>query len=745
MRPVVRHSATAVAALALALLAIRPERSVTIHPADALLVTPGASTARVRRLADSLGTTRVLALTGADSLPDAGYVARHFLGGDASRLHVAGWGLREDDWNALGTAPASVHPEPPPAGFVTASWPHTLALGDELRVTGAVAGRCGLTPYPPLRACGEGGRWVYLGDPSGPLDSAQTNADGSFTLTTRPRAEGRQLYALSAAGVPAETLGVVVLPPPRWHTLILTAAPSFEAAALRDLLATRGAPVVWRAGMSRDRERTELVNRGAAPLAKLRARDLASIDLLLIDGRSLLALGVPERMAVLRAVRDSGLGMLLLPDASLQTAAASLGFALRPDTALTERLVRPHAAGERPPATAVPAEPFTLRETFAMRTVLWGAGGELLAQVNPAGAGRIGLTLVTAASRWIRAGERGAFAAYWAPLLAAVAGTSADARWTLSAPKDGPALVHQPHTVAVRGGGPHKVAIVTGAGGAYDTVFLAPDAVEAGRWLGRYWPRHAGWYEVRGADGAAVHVAAATAWQAQQAADRLAATARWTAAAPTAGAERPPQTVRRPLPLGWWLALFVLAAGVLWAERRRAYIRAMPRTAVAALLLAITWGCAKSEEDRRAEVTRCSAVNTQADLISLCLVTEHKWKDAPADSAGRQEAHRIDSLRTAQDDALWNSESARHNAELKTCSATSDVQECLLVRAGWPSARAARASDSIWTRNADRHAREVRSCARAQGPIASCLMLNYKWNARLALATEDSVRRARMR
>jgi hypothetical protein len=138
-------------------------------------------------------------------------------------------------------------------------------------------------------------------------------------------------------------------------------------------------------------------------------------------------------------------------------------------------------------------------------------------------------------------------------------------------------------------------------------------------------------------------------------------------------------------------------------------------------------------------------VNTEADLISLCLISEHKWKDGPADSAGKREAQRIDSLRAAQDDSLWNAERARHAAELKTCSATNDVQECLLVRAGWPVARAARAADSIWTRNADRHMREVRSCARAQGPVASCLMLNYKWNARLALATEDSVRRARMR
>lgn len=106
MRSALRHSATAAAALTLALLALRPARTVTIHPTDALLVTPGATAARVRHLADSLGTARVLSLAGADSLPDAGYVARHF--GDARRLHVVGWGLRDDEWRALGSAPASI-------------------------------------------------------------------------------------------------------------------------------------------------------------------------------------------------------------------------------------------------------------------------------------------------------------------------------------------------------------------------------------------------------------------------------------------------------------------------------------------------------------------------------------------------------------------------------------------------------------------------------------------------------------
>ena len=188
----------------------------------------------------------------------------------------------------------------------------------------------------------------------------------------------------------------------------------------------------------------------------------------------------------------------------------------------------------------------------------------------------------------------------------------------------------------------------------------------------------------------------------------------------------------------------MLAAGVLWAERRRAYIRAMPRTVVAVLLLGLL-GCGKSEEKRREEVARCGGLSSDADVIAVCLMTEHKWKEGPADSAGKREASRIDSMRVAQEALLWNSDSVRHKAALKACAKTNDVRECLLVTHGWPPDRATRAADSLWARDAQTHARQIRSCARAQGPVASCLMLNYKWNAARAMATEDSVRRAKLR
>jgi hypothetical protein len=727
VRSLVRPAAAILACLALALIGLRPGRSVTLQPTAALLVTPGVTEAAVRRLADSLGVARVLRLAGRDSLPDAGYVARHY--GNARRLHVAGWGLDTHDWQLLGTAPAGVYPAPLPRGFTALHYSPQVTLGEDLRVAGTINGaRAGAT--------------VYLSGGAGLLDSATAGPDGAFAFSVRVRAAGRERFVLEAPGVAAETLGVTIAPPPPWRVLILTAAPSFEAAAVRDLLAGQGAAVAWRAGLSRGRARTEFVNAAAFPLDRVDPGLLARHDVLIADTRAVAALRGAERAALLRAVSDSGLGVVVLADDDAGSVARELGFSLETDTAAGERLVRPRTATGRTAATPVPAASYALRDAFAAAPVVWGAAGDVLAQVAPRGAGRLVLTLVAAPSRWIRGGERAQFASYWSALLGAAASARGRERWSL----DGdPAQVHRPITLTLRAPSSRAAAVVVAPSGARDTLYPAADPLDPHRFLGRFWPRETGWHAIDGADErAAFYVAGAAAWPALRAAERRAATARWAAGTPTAGPEGSPVTARRPLPPGWWLALFLLAAGVLWAQRRRAYIRAMPRTAVVAVLLVVL-ACAKSDEDRREEVAACSAVNTQADLIAVCLSTEHDWDDAKADSAGKARQAELDAERQRQDDSLWNASGSQHQAAVRECGRAPDLRECLLLRYGWPEARATRTADSLWMRNADAHAREVRACVRGRNPVASCLMLNYKWNAQRAFAAEDSLRRAHVR
>ena len=164
----------------------------------------------------------------------------------------------------------------------------------------------------------------------------------------------------------------------------------------------------------------------------------------------------------------------------------------------------------------------------------------------------------------------------------------------------------------------------------------------------------------------------------------------------------------------------------------------------AACLVAVAAGCGKSPEERREEVLECSRVNSQAELIALCLVSDHKWEDSAADRAGAGRAHELDSIRQFQEDSAWDVDRVQHRADVRGCTGGDQMRECLRSR-GWPDARALRTADSLWAADGVRHRDQVRRCASQRtAPIASCLVLNYRWSNERALAIQDSIVRARL-
>ena len=88
---------------------------------------------------------------------------------------------------------------------------------------------------------------------------------------------------------------------------------------------------------------------------------------------------------------------------------------------------------------------------------------------------------------------------------------------------------------------------------------------------------------------------------------------------------------------------------------------------------------------------------------------------------------------------------AKHKNDLQSCQRGSgQLYSCLLV-AGWPLRRVKAASDSIWNSEMPAHRRELQACmAKRDFNLSSCLTLYYKWDSERALATADSVTRARL-
>jgi hypothetical protein len=425
------------------------------------------------------------------------------------------------------------------------SWPAALTLGDPFTVLGTAAR--------------PGGR-VRLTGPGGPADSGATDGDGRFRVTATPRAAGRHLYVLASDGAAPETLGVHVSPPAPPRVLVVAAAPSFETRALRDWLAGAGGIVAVRAAVSRDRWHTEFVNREATALVPLSARVLAQFDVVVTDDRTLADLPVPERAALERAVRESGLGLVVASSLIPHPPSLTRGFVTSPIPDLGARSVRPVLAGAPTPRVAVPAAAAALEDRFAVETVVRDATGVGIVQAAPRGAGTIALSLVDGTSRWLRAGEPEVYAAFWTRVLRRAARGAVV--WRAA---DAPHAVDRP--VRLSGTAGDAAVIVTAPSGARDSVYVVPDPLDPTRAHGTYWPREPGWHDVAGA---AFHVRGPDAWAGVAAAARLAATARAVARAPLPGPRSgPPGHERRPLPLGWAFVLFVLATGYLWASRRQ--------------------------------------------------------------------------------------------------------------------------------------------------------------------------------
>jgi len=155
-------------------------------------------------------------------------------------------------------------------------------------------------------------------------------------------------------------------------------------------------------------------------------------------------------------------------------------------------------------------------------------------------------------------------------------------------------------------------------------------------------------------------------------------------------------------------------------------------------------GCSKKRTQRN-EVVECSSISLDAKGTTLCLVQLYKWKLPAAQKAAETRAHELDSLKTWQEDSVWNMSADKHKRDLRSCRAgTEQLDNCLLV-AGWPLRRVRTTRDSVWTAELPKHRKELQACmAKRDFNLSSCLTLYYKWDSERALTTADSVTRARL-
>ena len=607
-----RLLAGALAAASLWLMACPPVRQRPATRSEAIVLTRGYSPDTLRHLLLQLGPgTAVWASDSAEpprsarALPSLLTLTRQRPA--LRRVHILGRGPAAADLPQLGPLPIRLHEDADSSGFETAYWPGKITLGEMLVIEGTIsapapgpAREAGATASPsatsaapaarataPAAAASAGSRagpaaqasraigWVVLRAAGAGRDSVRLPAaGGAFRLRYQPKTAGLACFELllKRAGQPPqrEPVPVEVTTSARPAMLLLAATPAFEFKYLKNYLGEAHYPVALRTSVSRGLVQTDFLNQSAQPLDHLTPALLARYQLVVADAATLAALTGSESQALQAAIGAGRLGLVELADAApLPRATPGRGdFVVRPRPASTipQPLRWANLAGQARaplPAQLLPAP--------ALRPLVTGPAGVLLAARRRVGLGFTVVTAVPETFRWGLLGQATIYASYWNQLLMAArppapaaATWHPDSRW----PRPGqPLLLHlagafpaEPPTVAPQVGRPSA------------PLALRQDSRLSEWSTGQYWPGAAGWYRVQGPQKGSGHfyVYPARAWALPERRARQQAIRNHNQQAHKVNStfDTANDSVGEPWPVGWFFALFLVATGYLWLEEK---------------------------------------------------------------------------------------------------------------------------------------------------------------------------------
>ncbi len=496
----------------------------------------------------------------------------------ARQLQLTGHGLSADDWATLPEYLTIQWSPPTLQGLTDLHWPSHIAVGEPLRVSGRLRWDGNSSPLS-----------LSLVDLSGRSVDTQTVLPGEgFYLEALPPVLGPVEYTLEVAMADARLASepvssfVRTTEPPR--LMIWQSAPSFDTQQLTRWAADSGAQLLVRTQISRDRYLSQRINVDSQIEPILVPSLLATIDMIVLDGRQWVALESAERATLMAAVEE-GLGLLVLIDSTLAQAMAEVpasrrvfGVVLGAQASADERLPfryggqhrqrqpigptpLPVAAGSM---TLIDAQPFTVDEQ-----------GAVLEAWRPQGLGRIALSRLRDRYRWATSGADSAFSSYWSNVLATIARPSATPHLQ---PLTTPTALRPFKRLQICADNPQQEALsVTLAplGSSSPTVPLMAPVSGGSTACGFVWTADTGWHwlTLKDAEGStverlSVRVLADDEHQTDRFARRQRATSSFMKHALSASAERIDEPPFVPINPWWTWGALLLGLAPLWLERR---------------------------------------------------------------------------------------------------------------------------------------------------------------------------------
>ncbi len=562
----------AVISLASMALPVRFNKKKTVlSNQQAVLLTEGFNADSVNRFLKNNGTNiPVICLDEhiknnnsfkADYVADVRLLSQQYK--DIRAFHLFGFGLDEDELNAMQGNEIVFHQSKLLSGFTSIHWLQKIKSGDELIIQGSYNNTTSAKTK------------IVVSSFDTVLDSAFIfpNRQNAFTLATIPKVEGRATFSLYAITnkdtVEKEMIPVLVEKGKPLQMLMLASSPGFENRFLKNNLSQRGFGIVTRTTISRNKYAYDYINTSSVAVNHITTSLLKRFDILMADATELASLSKPELVVIQQQVAQKNMGLLIKADTAVSSAFYASRFQLTTNrNALQKLQLQLSDTSQKLPALPV-SNSYFIRDQNHAKPIVRDKENRIYAGSKLYGSGRIVFTTLANTYLWFLSGNEEAYNRYWTSLLnEAAAPHEAEEAWRIS-----PALpsVNSPVTIRLQ---TNQTSIpqaqINGV-----SVYLKQNPDLPYQWNGTYYPRKKGWQTGIGLTGNAFYwyVFNKVDWQHIRASQKIVATNQFVSEYWSLPKTKKIDTITKKLAVPKYIfyLFFLLCAGFLWAESKQLF------------------------------------------------------------------------------------------------------------------------------------------------------------------------------
>jgi hypothetical protein len=551
---------------ALLLAALKPAGRQELPPKVAILLQENAAGNRLDSLQEQHPEAAVFSLRqeaaeGQTWIPHASYLQEHLSAG--STVFLLGGGLGTAELQYLEPYELYFMPAELPDGILGLSYDAKLPLSDTLKISGA-----GKAAGDPI--------WLRLSLAGRGIDSLLLSGSevANFQLQALPELTGILEYRLDLLNHLFDTLEhypilVELTAHKKLRLALLSGYPSFEFRHLKNWLSAEEHALYYQAEMAPGRYNREWVNMPDIKPTGLNQKLLQTVDMLVMDQQYWNKLNITAVQQIEEAVKNHGLGCLVLTESGMWRPAAKDWKSL-PPIRVYSRLQEAPAWRDR--EGGGPLISYYRAEAEHWLPLLPNTGDAPMVVFRQQGLGRVGASLIENTYQLLLQDQQPAYQRLWTEILNALVKAESS---TPIIKAEFPAFVTNRHQLEFwQPQGEMPEVVFTDPDGGEQLLPLMEDIQISGLWHAYFWPSQPGPHRIKmqGGDSLSLMVYPETRFTSLRQFQDTKETFKFAEkrqVSPSFEYERGEGRFRyKAVSLLWFYGLFLLSMSGLWIEHK---------------------------------------------------------------------------------------------------------------------------------------------------------------------------------